>query len=202
MTEDNQTSILVSIITGVFLIFSTIKSNLFSSILKGIKNIRLGQKKDKFLESLRKMYEIYSVIDAIGYETGADRVILFSGHNCGGVPEVFKPYTVSGLYSVGVPKEIFDNYKNLGVDSFYVDALLKASGQCCFFIDADKMPDCQLKTYYDLEGVKEAYIFYIDIIENNLIYMSVASKHLGGITKNDKTFISLQVNKIKNLLQK
>lgn len=200
MTEDNQTNIIVSIITGLFVVFASIKTTLFSGILKGIKNIKSKKDTGKFLKSLKKMYEIYEAVDAIGYGTGAERVILFSGHNCGGVPEVFKPYNVSGLYSVGVPKDIFDNYKELDVDTFYVETLLKATAKCCHHIDINEMPECQLKTYYMLEGIVESYIFYIDVVQNNLIYMSVATKHRGSISKNDLTFIGLQTNKIKNLL--
>ena len=200
MTEDNQTNIIVSIITGLFVVFASLKTTLVGGLIKGFKKIKSKKETSKFLTSLRKMYEIYETVDSIGYETGADRVILFSGHNCGGVPEIYKPYNVSGLYSVGVPREIFESYKELDVDPFYVETLLKASeGKPCH-IEVDKMPDCQLKTYYSLEGVVESYIFYIDVVQNNLIYMRVASKQKGRITKNDQTFSALKVNKIKNLL--
>ena len=200
MTEESSTNILVSIISGFFLVLSSVKLKLFSPLLNKIRRFKKKNDEQEFMSSMKEMLHIYEHLEEIVENTSADRIILASGHNCGGLPAVYKPYWISALYGIGVDKKILNNYTNLPIDKHYIECLINSHDKSYVYLNQNSLPeDSQIKKIYDLEGVKECYLFYLTVIENNLLFAKVASKDK-EITPCDLTFIELKINFIKNLL--
>lgn len=128
-------------------------------------------------------------------DVGAERVILFKGHNGGGLPTGGSPFYVSAAHWWVAPGQldIVNNYKNLLVDSEYVLMLLDSitSPDRTSVQVAATMPDCQLRHYYEAEGVSESLIITLGVTGRELYFLSVA-RYGGAFSEREKTIAQLK----------
>lgn len=153
----------------------------------------------KVVDGLERISNMSARLQALE-EHGAERVILFRGHNGGGYPTPGMPFYVSASQwhtTKGRDSDAIANYRNLMVDSDYVKMLLAAwtsSGQYVNLI-TETMPPCQLKRWYEAEGVSASAVFVMGIQNKAMFYLS-AARYEGVFTEKDLTSIHLAVNGI------
>jgi len=160
------------------------------------------------------LHTVSDVIEKNFAPLGADRVILFSGHNCGGVPSPGKPYYVTAMQWYAANPEHMERmeaYRRIRVDPAYIKMLYCIScptadepnepgwrydrNNGLIVLKTDEMDRCQLKTYYEAEGVVESVIVFLGITDFNLYYMSIA-RHEGSYSEANISDILLQTNRI------
>ena len=141
-------------------------------------------------------------MDGIRRESGAHRVIMFSAHNCGGMPCVGKPFYTSSLdWSLNTEHESrfpSDGYQRLPVDAVYIGMLLEMTKAGHLRVNVAALPaDCMISRFYAAEGVVDSVWYYIAGVDSQLAYMSVAN-YERKFTDAELTRIELSVNTIRN----
>jgi hypothetical protein len=139
---------------------------------------------------------------AIRRTTRAHRVIMFSGHNCGGIPSIGKSFYISSIDWTLSPEheENFpvDGYQNMPVDAPYKVMLQEMTANGVIHIDTTTVPlSALIGRIYAAEGVKDAYWFFLGCIDNQLSFMSVAN-YERKFTPDEVTRMELGVNTIRN----
>ncbi len=149
------------------------------------------------LAVMSKAYAIMEEMVKLGY---CDRVTMFAGHNSGGIPRFGSPFYVTALHSVHSDRIAPQDYENLSVDSHYVQTLVDVIRNQDTHIKYRGMDRCQLKDYYELEGVSEAFISYLGLKANSLYYLSMTIANDREYSDKDLTYLRLRVKKIQYLL--
>ncbi|MFO0863552.1 MAG: hypothetical protein U0744_02640 [Gemmataceae bacterium] len=113
-----------------------------------------------------------------------DQVVVLRGHNCGGLPNPGKPYTVHAIQGwqrceAGGP--CLDPTKRfqrgLQVDAHYARMLEDVVKQGVSIQVFEKMPaEARLRGYFELDGVRTAHLYFLGLHDDELIFVSVASK--------------------------
>jgi len=186
------------------LLFVAVSSGTVVALLRfmesGIKWINANRVSiEDELEKMATAYQRMNDIVTLGY---ADRVILFVGHNSGGIPRLGSPFYVTMIHQITAPRVITGEYKDLAVDAEYVKMLLEAMRNTAVHIDVANMPQCQLKDYYVAEGVTESVVEYLCVKSNALYYISYATHNPEGFEHTATTKASLLVNAVRNALAK
>ena len=113
----------------------------------------------------------------------AGRVLVFVGHNCGGLPEAGKPYTVRSHTGWSVNDADAAKYTNFAfdfeVDEPYRQMLNDANRVGVVSLVTKAMAPGMLRTIYEAEGVVHSlmYSLRVDTKRNKFAYMTVASYH-------------------------
>ena len=133
-------------------------------------------------------------------EFGAERIVLFRGHNGGGYPTPGMPFYVSASQwhtAKGHDGDAISNYRNIMVDNEYIKMLMSAwTGDLKYtHLITKMMPSCQLKRWYEAEGITASAVFVMGIQDKSLFYLS-AAKYSGEFTDAQLTSIQLATNGI------
>ena len=164
---------------------------------------KAARKKLKFIAAIEDLSDTLECMLNILRDTSADRVLLLSGHNCGGIPRNTSPFYVSVMHycyrEVNKSRRAND-YKKLCVDAAYVEMLITTYIRGHYHFDPDKEPEGQLKYYYGLEGVTDSHIFSLGVQENKMFFVSVA-KCGGKFNEQEHTLIKLKSQKLANLIK-
>jgi hypothetical protein len=158
-----------------------------------------AKKESAYLESLQRIVNLTTRLK--GFERfGADRIILFRGHNSGGYPTPGMPYYVSASQWVCSDPQSdghIENYRNLMVDTAYISMILSAATNELRHVHnvTKNMPHSQLRRYYEMEGVVESAVFVLGIYGKTLYFIS-AARHSGKFSQNDLTAMQLEANAI------
>jgi len=179
-------------------------SGTFIAALKFVEKIymRLTQKVslDKELSLISKAYVMMQDVVAT---TTCSRVILFAGHNSGGVPRLGSPFYTTAIHSVygeGVLAQT--DYKELSVDAHYISMLNDTIRDGRSDLIVGNLQDSHLKDYYAMEGVTESVIFYLTMKDNCLYYISFATMNEEGFSSIEKTKLELKAASIARCLIK
>ena len=153
------------------------------------------------VEGLRAFQELYEAIQVIR-DHGVERVLVFVGHNSGGIPRPGSPFFVSALHwSVdGAHQEYPARYQNLPVDAQMVQTLVAMRDNGEVRATTEKLKPCQLKNYYEAEGVTDSLLLPLGISEKKLYFLSAGS-YYGNLSNKQVTEIQLQANRIRNILK-
>jgi len=157
------------------------------------KEIKLRKRSMDFVKGMESLQRIYQSMQRI-QDDFASRVIIFSGHDAGGLPRVGSGFWVSALHWVEHPRnEItnFADYANISVDLQYINMLLDSQREGTVFLNVAEMPQSLLKSYYTAEGVSESLIVFLGIREKSMFYMSIA-RYVG-----EDSFSSMDLARIK-----
>ena len=186
--------ILAAVLTGM------VTTGAFWHFLENFLSTRKKIKEKLQLEDgLRKISNIYKRMEKME-DLGAQRVILFAGHNNGGIPRLTCGFWVSSIFS-HVSEEHSDKireYNNIPVDSTYVTTLIEAQGKAYKRYKVSEMPISQLKKYYESEGVKDSIIVFLGIHEHKFMYMSMAN-YDREFTSKEVTALVLEAHNIRSL---
>jgi len=175
-----------AVVGGIGLLTVFIKSGIW-------KEIRLRRRSIDFVKGMESLQRIYLTMSRIQHDF-ASRVLIFSGHNGGGLPRVGCGFWVSALHWVEHPRNAvtnFADYKSISVDLQYINMLLYAQKEGTFFINVSELQDSLLKGYYLAEGVSESLIVFLGIREKSMFYMSIARY------ENEPPFTTMDLARIK-----
>lgn len=138
---------------------------------------REAKKRDTFKELLPKMEQIYETLNEILHATGAERALVLSTQNGGGIPQVGKPLYSSVLYEVRANTSISpvkNTWQKQLVDRQYTMMLLDVHRHGKLFIDTDLMEEGLLKDVYTSQQIHSAFIFSIGVSKDRFYYLSLS----------------------------
>lgn len=156
------------------------------------------QRKKNVAAGIAALHDVYSLMEDIR-DHGVDRVILWTGHNGGGIPKPSSPFWVSALHWSVIEgrEEEMVNYQRVHVDAAYIKMLQDMNQNSSVRYKVEEMADCLLKRIYTAEGVRESHIYFISVQDQAMFYLSVASYADGVFNENKITNIDLLVERIK-----
>lgn len=159
----------------------------------------------KFLREIEMMREIKNV----------HRVLLFRGHNSGGLPTPGHSYSIRAVF--GWAKNSSDpNTCNYGdeddpddtygfeilADADYMSTIAKVMTDRCVFLKVAEMPgNSKLRRFLEAEQVKHAMIIFMGIVDRvNLLFMVVSTYNNEEFSQTDVTRIELAADKIRSMI--
>lgn len=192
---DNHDTVWVAIVGAVGLIGAALSPSIYKARLE-----RQAAKDERdFNDGLeRRINMVRRLRDFAAH--GAQRAIMFHAQNAGGWPDTATEYHTSAIHfwiDGGHDGGLIENYKHIAVDVAYQEMLLEAnkSPQRMVHLITSKMPVCQLRRYYEAEGVVEACVFILGLYNRRLYYLS-ASRYEGKFSATDITKMGLEANGI------
>lgn len=136
-------------------------------------------------------------------DQGAERIILFTGHNGGGIPQGGSPFYVSACHWIVSDGhlDVINNYKNLLVDTEYMKMLqrLLREEDRTVILDTTKLPNSQLKRYYEAEGVVSSICILLGFANNKMYFLSLA-RYDRAFTAKEVTLCQLKAQNLWNSL--
>lgn len=161
--------------------------------------------KRRTYDAFLKRHEFYRNMEMIRDLKSIQRVLLFVGANCGGVPTPNKAYTVKardGWAEAPHPNPLNFYDFNLMVDSHYCVILANMIKDGYVVNNIGEMPNCILQNYYKKEGVKQSILFFlhIDPENNEMMYLSVAS-YTGPIEQVELDILRMHVDRMRSALE-
>lgn len=137
---------------------------------------KANAQKKSLIAGLRTLHEVYLKMERLS-AYGAERVVVFGGHNSGGIPRVGSPFYATALHWRVDPKRSpgMADYNELQVDTSYIGMLVHIMQHGSYRFDMEKDQNCLLRRYYEMEGVKDSVIFYLTCVDNTILYLSCAS---------------------------
>lgn len=154
-----------------------------------------------FVRYFTDFHQLAKDMDTIRCLVRAERVVIFSGHNCGGLPEIHKPFFVSSLHwSVDadfLAQFPAEGYQDIPVDDPYVTLLMDLSIQGQVHADPERMAENSIiARFYRNEGVRDSYWFYLAAVDNQLSFISIAS-YTRRFTPGEVTDMEIAVNRMR-----
>lgn len=191
-------STVIGCIVGIITAFSTgIKDYII--IWFKLKTQRLMRQQHG--HGLQMLGEFRAIIDDMESLPYIERVLVFAGQDSGGIPTPGNPYTVKALdgWSKEDP-ELPERFRfEYQVDTSYCNMLSKMINDGFLRLTVSDMPDGILRSIYREEGVIDSLLYFIDINDHVLIYMTVASyKNL--FTTDQIVKIELYIQRIRAIL--
>ena len=146
-----------------------------------------------------QMWAIENTIDSV------ERVLLFAGHNCGGLPSLEKPYYVTQIGKAIDPDHRIrlGDYTKVEVGRQYIAMLLDVFKKREISFVTRHEPEGQLKDYYTNEGVEEAKIFFLKITRSSgsFLFISISTYQKQGFSDDDKRRIRHLMTTIQSSAQ-
>ena len=181
----------------------------FRPVLKWFSEVYVRMREmaasDSVINNLTSLQRINDQLEHIESDNKkVHRVLVFRGHNCGGVPTLENPYHVSLIgkatsldYDLSV-----EDYMNIDVDQSYINMLLDVHKNKV--IEYNTVSDSkykQLRQYYVAEGIKHSMIHFIKITKSNdFVYMSISTQDDEGFTDECKAKMRVRVDRIRTLV--
>lgn len=164
-----------------------------------IKDNKKKSDRTKLEQGLRQISKIYSKMSDMEF-MGANRIVLFAGHNNGGIPRLTCGFWVSSIFSHVAERFTHKakEYSNIPVDSTYVTMLIETQSKDYVRYRVKEMPQCQLKKYYEAEGVQDSIIVFLGVHEHKFMYMSMAN-YEREFDDNEVTNLVLEAQNIKTM---
>lgn len=131
-------------------------------ILVGLENIRAGK------QVMRELLDVSNVT----------RVMLFNGHDSGGIPDLGRPFYATLIDFVANDEfQIHsEDYENFRVDDSYIEMLLHVMRNGFADIRFVDMRDSVLKRIYSSNNVKHSRLYYLGSLKDRVVYFTVASQ--------------------------
>lgn len=170
-----------AVVAGLALVIPVFFKGVRDWIESKFNALVMGLSPDQEIEALKRIKTFHTIFERVRDLAYVDRVLLFTGGNCGGIPDAGKPYIVNCFYGWSTvvnhhPEDIY-NF-DLRVDSEYIGMVLKMIEHGKVVMTYDKMPDCLLKSYYaDEKGKKviQSRIYLLRRTKKQILYCSIAS---------------------------
>lgn len=138
-------------------------------------------------------------------DDGAERVVMFTAHNCGAVPDKTRPFYVSSAHVVANTiehRQRASAYKDIIVDSHYIqmlDAMFR-DGFYHFKLETESR-ECVLHQFNTAEGVTDSMLCYLGVWNNSMVYVSFA-KFSGLFTTTDIHNLKMRAIAIREELKR
>jgi len=194
---------MISAITGILITTSGGMKQLIEVYFKKKSRQIL---KDVHAGGLQSLGEYMYVLDKLMRFSYVDRVIIFSGQNGGGKPQVGKPYTIRALY--GYSKNGDDVYKrydfDIPIDKDYYFMIADLIQKESIVNIVSEMKDGSiLKAYYTQEKVMSSVLYLLHIYEddNAIHYINIGS-YTQVFTREQLIPIELEIARLRGLHNK
>lgn len=150
--------------------------------------------------ALRKHRQLYAAMQALE-DAGIQRSVIFAGHNGGGIPRPGTPFYVSALHWMvdQRDRQAPHKYQHLPVDAPYINLLLEVRDSGPYRFTTEDHAPGQLRDIYLAEGVTDALIVPLGLVDRRLLFMSAAVFE-GELTDSQITEIKVQANLISDLI--
>ena len=145
------------------------------------------------------------------YEFGAERIIIFYGHDSGGIPRPGSPFYATAVHwekkdgygkQHGRPEESIRDYAQFPVDGAYIEMLntMRQLGVYRFRMDEEHEP-CLLRSIYEKSGVTDSLLVYLGIFHKRVYYATFA-RYDDFFSMDELTSIMLKANIIRGIIAK
>jgi hypothetical protein len=198
------TEVQVALVTGVLGVIALVVNLMFAG--KGSKDKPESRAYKKVIDGMERSRASYKALEAMRKSTTASRVILFAGHNSGGIPRPGTPFYTSAIWwsiddDAVVSNDQIGYYDKLVVDAEYMSMLLEAEKDGVVEIHTKDMRPCLLKKYYHSEGVTHSLVFFVAIAEKKFMYISVAKTEDVPFTEDEVTKLRLMADSVREAIQ-
>lgn len=159
------------------------------------------------LDQLQVLHD--TMRDAI--KAGAERVIVFYGHNSGGIPQPGSPFYATAVHwekrdgygkMHGKPEESIRDYASLPVDGACIEMLNTMRQHGCYrFTTSEEDEHSMLRKIYENTGVTDALLVYLGIFRKRIYYVSFA-KYSKMFSEEEITALRLKANLIQAIIAK
>jgi len=154
-------------------------------------------------KQIKKIVEIYEVMNSVLNSTQIQRILIFKVHNGGNFIRPSSGMYVSVIYEdYRSPfSSVKEKYQKIPIDREYAKMLLEVmeNKKCTF--ETDKLRDGLLKDIYIADGVKKSVISLLKEEKKAIYFCSMATSQIGEFTMKEKLDIDIAINKIKNNLR-
>lgn len=182
-------------------IFAGIKDVISVWFVKIVRKMR----KRTYIQQIEKLAVFLETLDEMRKIRDLQRCLIFHGHNCGGLPTPGKPYTVRALLGWHSKPEKEDPLKKynfeLQVDSHYTRMLedVIKNGRCTQ-VTKNMPSDSKLRHHYELEGVQMTEIYYLGLIEDELIFLSASSYDVDKFSPSTYSDVEIAVERLRSIM--
>jgi len=202
---DAWETVIASIITGVVIVVAAFFTGLRDIVITWLHRLQIQLRRRTYTQRVEQLARFLEVFEGLGKINGVDRAVIFHGHNCGGLPAPGRPYTVKAIHAwCNEPSkgELVERYGfELQVDVHYIRVLEDLVKTGHSIQDMSVMPeDSKLYDYYNDEGVKYSILYYLGIVDKELIFLSVAS-YTGALEKKDIVKLEFEVDHLRAIME-
>ena len=190
----------LSAVVAVF--FTKVKTILEVLSDRFISSISNGKSAIEGVELLSFIAEFNYILNETRKIEAVTRVVVFIGHNGGGLPKPGSPYVVRSQTGWTVQEgdaTFYGTYAfDLEVDQPYCDMLTEAHRAGKVTLTTAEMKPCMLRSIYESEKIIQAmlYTLKLDSKKNRFAYMTVAS-HLRPFTATEISMIEILVGRLR-----
>jgi len=158
------------------IIVALLTGGALTALIKGMFDViraRMDQA-TAFPDAIRKIKEIYSLMDDLKAEVECDRVLIMSTKNGGGIPRPGAHLYASVLYETFDKKleAVMPYWQQRQVDLAYVKILSKVEEKNVVDIDTEDMDEGILKDIYLSNGIEKSIVAKIKAKPNYYYYIS------------------------------
>ena len=179
----NQEAIYGAVAAAAVLVIGAVGFSVKQAIIKLVEIWlrKLEEPKNRYYGALIRFSSFHQQLEYVYEVAAVERVLLFVGRNSGGFPDPRKKYTVSCIYgwvqdkNKPNPRRHYDF--DLQVDRHYSQMLAEMVREGVSVQTYQTMPECMLKRYYQIEGVIESALYFVDLDPDNgeMLFASFAS---------------------------
>lgn len=156
-----------------------------------------------YVRQIEKVSNFLQVLDECKLILEVDSILVYQGHNCGGLPSPGRPYTTRAIH--GWRRDGKDPLKRYGFDNQVdlhavkmLEDMIKVGVSFQVFEDMPK--DAKLRSYFAAEGTKFARLYFLGLADSDMIFMSFAS-YTVTFSETDIENMLVLVDKMRSLLE-
>lgn len=195
----------VAVASAAALIVTAMATGFRDIIVAWTKKIINSVKRSNYLGRIRRMQKFLHLFETLRIIEEVQRCVIFTGHNCGGMPSAGKAYTVQCLDGWSVKPGKTDPAKtynfSMRVDAHHTHMLQIMIEKGFVVKEVKDMPnDATLRAYYESEGVKFTNLYYLGILDDELIYLSVGSYDIDKFSRITEIELQLAVDRMRSLI--
>lgn len=202
---DSWSTLTAAVALGLAGLVAVFFSGLRDLVNEWVRGMVSYMKRKTYLTRIERLSAFLHVLESVRNLPEVQRCVLFTGHNCGGVPTAGREYSVRALDGWTTkegkpsPEDVF-NFP-FKVDSHYTRALtaMIEKGSHEQLVSAMD-PASKMKPFYENEGVKFKRFYFLGIVEQDLIFLSVASYDADHFSRPTDIELQLKVDRMRNLI--
>lgn len=197
------TALIVAVAVGSAALVTTFFTGAKGILSAWMEKIRRKINRVEYTDGILRVARFHTLLENLKMMPFVDRVLVFVGLNCGGIPDPAKPYTVSCFYGWSqVPGKHPEQAYNfpLRVDAAYMEMLAEVIAKGKSIQTTASMPDnAQLKKYYEEEGVTQAVLHFLRLSDNDFLYLSTGT-YGPAFTPGQMSQIELMVERVRSVM--
>lgn len=171
-------------------------------VRKGWVAYRIRRNDEELRAGMLRHQEVSQTLQVLRDDYGIERLIIFEGHNCGGIPTPGRPFYVTAVHwlTEGRNRTAPERFRDLPIDAYYMNMLVRVMQDGDLRFTTESEPPCQLREIYRADGIKDSLILYLGNYGRSIFYMSAAS-FTGELSDRQLTEARLQANRIGKLIE-